>query len=113
MDDFSTDGEGDTGMRIVARIPDASAPADGSRAEALRSPPPLDRGRGTAETRPPRGRWRLAALAVVAVLAWVLASWSEHVRLHRQRGALRVARDTVAAPAASGSGPAAGGAVIR
>lgn len=102
-------------VRVIARIPDVSerqaTPAVGGGG-ASRSPGrPRPRGgilTGFTDSLP---TWPLAALAILAVVTWVLASWNDQIRLERQRREMRVARE----PAAGRDAPAAGsdGAVVR
>lgn len=93
-------------MRIIARIPDVAPP----RSESPAPPRCRDRAarRGGAGHRWPT--WHAAALAAVAAVIWVLASWNDHARLQRQRAAMRLAREPAAGvPAAEPTG----GAVVR
>lgn len=97
-------------MRVIARIPDASLERTGAATLAARTMPgPRRSGVGIR----PRidVTWPVAVLAVIAVLTWMLASWNDDVRLRRQRGEVRLARE----PAASAPSPATtgGGAVVR
>lgn len=104
-------------MRVIARIPDLSAPevpAGVAAPDARPSSGPRPRpGRGAAARRNrPWPTWPVAALTLVVILTWVLATWNDHARLRKQRGDARMARE----PAASGPvHPAAvpGGAVVR
>lgn len=104
-------------MRVIARIPDASAPVDGPRSEAK-----SEAGSKSVASRRacPSARfaralptWSVAALAVIAIVSWVLASWNEHSRLQQQRSEMRVARQPVASPGVPQTRPASDGAVVR
>lgn len=105
-------------MRVIARIPDVSertlpAPRGGEEPIApRRARAPRSRGllRRVSDACP---TWPVAALAVVAVMAWLLASWNDHARLERQRSELRLARETAAGTECAAPDPAAGGAVVR
>lgn len=110
---------GDTGMQVIARIPDVSVHGGASAAPESpadpRGPAPRQRGRDRILTgigaRWPT--WPVAALAVIAVMTWMLASWNDHVRLERQRTATRLARQPGAAPACAPTPPHGAGAVVR
>ena len=87
-------------MRIIARIPDVSEKVEpiGSTDPGVMPPPrtaPLARhgaGFGTrlADACP---TWPVAALAVVAVVTWMLAAWNDDLRLRQQRVEIRLARE--------------------
>jgi hypothetical protein len=107
-------------MRIIARIPDlAAAPvaAEPPRDQAPRpaggdpAPRPRPRAARLASTAEAALSWPVAALAMVAVVVWVLASWNDHARLQRQRGDVRLARES-AAPV-TGTAAEHNGAVLR
>ena len=79
-------------METIARIPhlapaaneEPTAPAEPA---VVRSGIPVDVGR----RRPPFPAWSVATLAVIAAIAWTLATWHEQERLARQRRPARLA----------------------
>mgnify|MGYP006279878781 CR=1 FL=1 len=79
-------------METIARIPELAAtlPAEAT----ARSLAPAASGR----RRPRFPVWSVAGLAVVAAVAWVLASRHEQERLARQRLPARIAQQPTAAP---------------
>ena len=103
-------------MRVIARIPDVSAPGTGGAV-------PSGTGRRASRPRARDGvltgiveggfSWPLAALAVTAILAWVLASWNDHSRLRRQRGEFRLAREASTVSGAPDPAAFGAGAVVR
>lgn len=116
-------------MQVIARIPDVSLEPTTAASRAESAPGrggPVSRPRAAA--RPTAGSaadrftdllaaavptWPVAALAVIAVLTWMIASRNEHARLQRQRGEVRMACEPTGAPAGSSSEADGGGAVIR
>lgn len=79
-------------METLAHIPDLTDPRPAPPAAA--APP---RARPTAQGgRQPFPAWSVAALAIVAAVVWVLASWHEQERLARQRRPERLARQPAA-----------------
>ncbi|MFM7107489.1 MAG: hypothetical protein ACKOZU_02615 [Planctomycetaceae bacterium] len=103
-------------MPIIARIPDVSEREDAAprrEAHPERAWRPLRRAGFLARLSDAWPTWPVAALAVVAVVSWFLASWNDHVRLERQRSEVRLASEPAASEAASTSPPATGGAVVR
>lgn len=75
-------------METLAHIPDLAdprpAPPERSPACLARSP-----ARGGRQSFP---GWSVAGLALIAAVAWTLASWHEQERLARQRRPERLAR---------------------
>lgn len=79
-------------METIARIPhlapavteEPTAPAEPA---VVRSGIPVGAGR----RRPPFPAWSVATLAVIAAIAWTLATWHEQERLARQRRPARLA----------------------
>lgn len=110
-------------MRVIARIPDASRPAaprgpgqglGAPEAADAADPAPRPRRRGlVARLDDVWPTWPVAALAMIAVMAWMLASWNDHARLHRQRGQERMARKPSAAPTEPAAAAAPAGALVR
>lgn len=78
-------------METIARIPDLAraVPVESAPPEqaAIRSGVPLGAGR----RRPPFPARSIATLAVIAAIAWTLATWHEQERLARQRRPDRLA----------------------
>jgi hypothetical protein len=80
-------------METIARIPNlAPVPAEGpaaplEHAAATHAVIPVGAGR----RRPPFPTWSVASLAVIAAIAWTLATWHEQARLARQRRPDRLA----------------------
>lgn len=80
-------------METIARIPDLARalPAEPAVAAEQAATPragiPVDAGR----RRPPFPTWSVAALSVIAAIAWTLATWHEQERLARQRRPDRLA----------------------
>lgn len=104
-------------MRVIARIPDASrertgADPAGDTPPVTPRPVPGPRRGGSGICRRVDAAWPVAALAVIAILTWMLASWNDEARLRRQRGEMRVAREPVATPAST-TRTAVDGAVVR
>jgi hypothetical protein len=107
-------------MQVIARIPDGSEPAapavaaaDAARRPVVAArPAPRPRGAVPRRTRP-WPSWPVAALAVIAVLAWIMATWNDHDRLRRQRGGTRLALEPAAASAGAEPAAAPRGAVVR
>lgn len=109
-------------MRVIARIPDIAQRAEAAPSHGGRVPAPA-RGRHPSRPRPSgrlpsslagaRTSWPVAVLAVLAVAAWMLASWQDQTRLRRQRGDTRLAREPAAAPAAVPAATSTGGVVVR
>lgn len=75
-------------METIARIPALACEAAGPDAPAGRTAP--DRRRPTFPLR------SIAVLAVLATIAWTLATWSEQERLRRQRQPVKLAREPAA-----------------
>ena len=79
-------------METIARIPHLAQalPAEPARPpEQSASRPGLRPGAG--RRRPPFPAWSVATLAVIAGIAWTLATWHEQERLARQRRPARLA----------------------
>lgn len=80
-------------METIARIPDLgpSVPAEPAAAteQAPVGRPVIAPGAG--RRRPPFPVWSVATLAVIAAIAWTLATWHEQERLARQRRPDRLA----------------------
>lgn len=105
-------------MQVIARIPDVSPAAEsaGPAVPALARP-------SRPVVRAPAGvlervsdawpTWPVAALAVVAVVTWMLASWNDQARLERQRSEMRLAREPAAVQRMVPTGTSADGAVVR
>lgn len=80
-------------METIARIPNlAPVPAEGpaaplGQAAAPQAGIPLN----AVRRRPPFPTWSVATLAVIAAIAWTLATWHEQERLARQRRPDRLA----------------------
>lgn len=104
-------------MRVIARIPDVStgtaavaAPSAAVAGTLRRAPRRRSKTAILARVAAATPTWPVAALAVIAVATWGLASWNDHARLRRQRSEVRLAREQVQAQA---NATAAGGAVVR
>jgi len=76
-------------METIARIPALACEAAVPDAPAGR----MDPERRRRPTLPLRS---IAVLAVLATMAWTLATWSEQERLRRQRQPVRLAREPAA-----------------
>ncbi|MFM9059384.1 MAG: hypothetical protein ACKOSQ_09725 [Planctomycetaceae bacterium] len=105
-------------LRVIARIPDVSPPAEttaprGGVAAAPRRPVPRRLGGVLARIGDAFPTWSVAVLAVIAVMVWVAASRNDQARLQRQRDAVRLAREPLVSPAIAPARPASGGAVVR
>ena len=104
-------------MRVIARIPDVSERVEPAVRRRDAEPPRIWRPRrrtGMLVTLSDAWpTWPIAALAVIAVATWMLASWKDQVRLERQRGELRMASEPAATNATPVRRPATGGAVFR
>jgi len=80
-------------METIARIPNlAPVPAEGPAAPREQAAAPhavIPTGAG--RRRPSFPTWSVASLAVIAAIAWTLATWHEQERLARQRRPDRLA----------------------
>ena len=79
-------------METIARIPHL-APAATEEPTAAPEPAVVRSGIpvGAGRRRPPFPSWSVATLAVIAAIAWTLATWHEQERLARQRRPARLA----------------------
>lgn len=96
-------------MRIIARIPDVSAPGVQPASAGLRAPRPKapERGGAAAGTWP---AWQIGALAAIAAVTWMLALRNDPTWSERGGDRVRTARE----PATSVTAPtSSGGAVVR
>jgi len=77
----------------IARIPNlAPVPAEGPAAPLEQAAAPRAvLAAGAGRRRPPFPTWSVASLAVIAAIAWTLATWHEQARLARQRRPERLA----------------------
>lgn len=80
-------------METIARIPNlAPVPAEGPAAPREQAAPPrAGLAAGAGRRRQPFPTWSVASLAVIAAIAWTLATWHEQTRLARQRRPDRLA----------------------
>jgi hypothetical protein len=87
-------------METIARIPHL-APAATEEPTAAPEPAVVRSGIpvGAGRRRPPFPAWSVATLAVIAAIAWILATWHEQERLARQRRPARLALEPPATAA--------------
>lgn len=80
-------------METIARIPNlAPVPAESAAASREQAASPRAAiATGAGRRRPPFPTWSVATLAVIAAIAWTVATWHEQARLARQRRPDRLA----------------------